>query len=54
MMHPSAIGTVKLLDLGMESEYQISKQGTLMVAKYALGSGILRPESAIELKTGVA
>ena len=52
MMHPSAIGTVKLLDLGMESEYQISRQGTLMVAKYALGSGILRPESAIELKTG--
>jgi len=54
MLHPSAVGTVKLLDMGLESEYQISKQGTLMVAKYALGHGILRPESAIELKTGTA
>ena len=49
IMHPSAIGTVKLLDLGLESEYQISRQGTLMVAKYAVGHGILRPEAAIEL-----
>lgn len=37
MMHPSAIATVKLLDLGMESEYQINRQGTLMVGKYAVG-----------------
>jgi len=49
MMHPSAVGTVKLMDLGMEGEYQINKQGTLMVAKYAVGHGILRPEAAIEL-----
>lgn len=52
IMHPSAVGTVKLLDLGMESEYQISRQGTLMVAKYAVGHGVLRPEAAIELSTG--
>lgn len=51
IMHPSAVGTVKLLDLGMESEYQISRQGTLMVAKYAVGHGILRPEAAVELST---
>lgn len=51
VMHPSAIGTVKLLDLGMESEYQVSRQGTLMVAKYAMGHGILRPEAAVELTT---
>lgn len=49
IMHPSAVGTVKLLDLGMESEYQILRQGTLMVAKYAIGHGVLRPEAAIEL-----
>lgn len=49
IMHPSAVGTVKLLDLGMESEYQISRQGTLLVAKYAVGHGILRPEAAIEI-----
>lgn len=48
-MHPSAVGTVKLLDLGMESEYQISRQGTLIVAKYAVGHGVLRPEAAIEV-----
>jgi hypothetical protein len=51
MMHPSAVGTVKLMDLGMEGEYQINKQGTLMVAKYAVGHGILRPEAAIELRS---
>lgn len=51
VMHPSAVGTVKLMDLGMESEYQISRQGTLMVAKYAVGHGVLRPEAAVELTT---
>lgn len=45
-----AVGTVKLLDLGMESEYQISRQGTLMVAKYAMGHGVVRPACAVELK----
>lgn len=52
IMHPSAVGTVKLMDLGMESEYQINRQGTLAVAKYAVGHGILRPEAAIELRKG--
>lgn len=50
VMHPSAVGTVKLLDLAMEMEYQIEYQGTLMVAKYAVGHGILRPESAVEIR----
>lgn len=49
-MHPSAVGTVKLLDLAMEGEYQINRQGHLMVAKYAVGHGILRPEAAIEVR----
>ncbi|MDX0270902.1 capsid protein [Sinorhizobium meliloti] len=51
IMHKAAVGTVKLLDLAMETEYMTSRQGTLMVAKYAVGHGILRPECAIELKT---
>jgi hypothetical protein len=51
-MQKEAIGTVKLLDLAMESEYDIRRQGTLMVGKYAMGHGILRPECAIELATG--
>lgn len=41
-----AFGTVKLLDLAMESEYDIRLQGHLMVAKYAMGHGSLRPECA--------
>jgi hypothetical protein len=39
VFHKSAIGTVKLMDLAMESEYDIRRQGTLMVAKLALGHG---------------
>ena len=41
-----AFGTVKLLDLAMESEYEIRLQGHLMVAKYAMGHGALRHECA--------
>jgi hypothetical protein len=46
-----AVGTVKLMDLSMQSEYRIDRQGTLMVARYAMGHGVLRPEAAIELST---
>lgn len=45
----SGLGTVKLKDLMMESEYQIERKGTLMVASYALGHGILRPECCYEI-----
>lgn len=44
-----AAATVKLMDLGVESEYQIDRQGTLMVAKYAMGHNRLRGKSAIAL-----
>ena len=54
VMHKTAIGTVKLLDLGMESAYDIRRQGTLMVAKYAVGHGILRPQSAVEIRNTTA
>lgn len=46
-----AAATVKLKDLAVESEYQISRQGTLMVAKYAMGHNILRPACAIALNS---
>lgn len=46
-----AIGTVQLIGLKMEKEYKIELQGTLMVAKNALGHGILRPECAVEIAT---
>ena len=48
--HPSAVGTVKLMDLAVESEYDIRRQGTLMVAKYAMGHDVLRPEAAVGIK----
>ena len=44
-----AAATVKLMDLATESEYQIQRQGTLAVAKYAMGHNILRPACAIAL-----
>lgn len=49
-MHPVAMGTVKLLDLASEMEYDIRRQGTLMVSKMAVGHGILRPEALYEIK----
>lgn len=49
-----AAGTVKLLDLAVESEYKIELQSTFMVAKYAMGHNYLRPECAVELFNGAA
>ena len=48
--HPSSVGTVKLLDLATESDYKLELQGTLFVAKYAMGHGVLRPEAAFEIR----
>ena len=53
VMNRMAVGTVKLLDLALESAYDIRRQGTLMVGKYACGHGILRPECAVEIRSGV-
>ena len=50
-MHKSAVGTVKLLDLSMQSAYDVRRQGTLIVSRYAVGHGVLRPDAAVELKT---
>lgn len=49
---PEAAGTVKLMDLATEAEYDIRRQGWLMVAKMAVGHGYLRPECCVELRTG--
>jgi N4-gp56 family major capsid protein len=51
VMQSSAIGTVKLKDLVMESTYDPRRLGTLMTARMAMGHGILRPESAISIAT---
>ena len=53
VFHKSAVGTVKLMDMTTEitgNEYATMYQGTLLVAKYALGHGILRPEAAATIK----
>lgn len=49
--HRTAMGTVKLLDLAMENEWQINRQGYLMLAKFAMGHDKLRPEAAVEIAT---
>lgn len=49
VMHRSAVGTVKLMDLSMQSEYLTAHQATLLVARYAVGHGQLRPECSIEI-----
>lgn len=51
VMHTSAVATVKLLNLAVETEYDIKLQGWWVVAKYAMGHGYLRPECLVELKT---
>jgi len=45
VLQKSGLGTVKLMDMSMESEYQVERQGTLFVCKHAMGHGVLRPES---------
>jgi len=51
LMSTRAVGTVKLLDLAQEMSWDMRRQVTLLLAKYAIGHGILRPEAAVELKT---
>ena len=43
------VGTVKLMDLSMESEYFMERLGTMLMAKYAMGHGVLREEACCEI-----
>lgn len=52
IFHRGAAGTVQLQDITMESAYDPRRQGTLMLGKYLVGHGGLRPEAATELRTG--
>lgn len=54
VMHKDAVATVKLMDLSVESEYQIERQGTLIVSRYAMGHNILRPAMAVALMAPAA
>ena len=44
--------TLKLMDLTVESEYLIHRQGNLFVSKYSMGHGSLRPESVVVWSDG--
>lgn len=46
-----ATATVKLRDLAVQSQYDVRRQGTLIVAKFAMGHAALRPECAVQLAT---
>lgn len=57
VMNRQAVGTVKLFDLATEmsgKDFHIMYQGDLIVAKYAMGHGILRPDCAVEISKAAA
>jgi len=45
-----ALATVKLMEMASESEYDIRRQGTLMVSKMAVGHGAVNPQGIRELR----
>jgi hypothetical protein len=45
--HRSSVGTLKLMDLGMEHARRTEYQADMVVAKYAIGHKGLRPESVM-------
>jgi hypothetical protein len=51
VMHRSAVGTVKLKDMAVESTWDPRRLGDLLTARYLVGHGWLRPESVVELRT---
>lgn len=56
VFHRGAMGTVKLKELSVQmtapgGDFNVMYQADLIVARYAMGHGILRPECAVELAT---
>lgn len=50
-MTKQTVGTVMLIGLATEMGYDMRRQGTLIVAKYAIGHDYLRPDTAVEFLT---
>lgn len=44
-----AVGTVQLMDISLETDWEPRRQGWFMIAKMAVGHGYLRPDCCIEL-----
>lgn len=53
-MSKETVGTVQLKGLATEMEWDKDRQATFMAAKFCLGHGVLRPETAVELRGEVA
>jgi len=51
VFHRSGVGTVKLMDLAVESDYMVNRQGTLMVARYCMGHNYLRCQACVGIKS---
>lgn len=49
--HRSCVGTVKLMDVASEMEWDIRRQGWLMVSKMLLGSDHVRPDASVEIQS---
>lgn len=49
VMHGSAVGTVQLMGLSTRMDYDPRRLGHQIVSQFAVGHGVLRPESAVEL-----
>ena len=49
LAHRDAVGTTKLLDVSIQMQWDIRRQGTLIVGRYSVGHGVLRPDCAVEL-----
>ena len=47
-----AIGTAEVQGVSVQTEDQISKQGTLILARQMTGTGTFRASDAVELRTG--
>lgn len=47
--HQSAVGTVKVMDLAIETDRMVEYLADLVVAKLAVGHGVLRNESAVAI-----
>lgn len=47
--HRSAVGTVKMADLQVMTEYQLERLSNLLLASYAMGHSYLRPEACVSI-----
>lgn len=47
--HKTAVGTTSLRGITSEGEYDMRRQGTLMLGKYIVGHGYLRPDAIVGL-----